>query len=77
MGRSKLSGILLASEIENRVSYHPPTPEKIKKHELVRELVKDAMTKLSENLPQGREASVALTKLEEVMYWANAAIARN
>lgn len=29
------------------------------------------------NMPQTRETAIALTKLEEVMFWANAGIARN
>lgn len=72
-----MAGILLSSEIDNRCSYHPPTPEKVDKHGMVRQSVQGLMEILSDTLPQSREASVALTKLEEVMFWANAAIARN
>jgi hypothetical protein len=32
---------------------------------------------LVERCPEGRELSLALSNLEEVMFWANAAIARN
>lgn len=32
---------------------------------------------INEIVPPGREQSLALTKLEEVMFWANAGIARN
>jgi antitoxin component of MazEF toxin-antitoxin module len=32
---------------------------------------------INENVPDSREKSVALTKLEEVVFWANAGIARN
>ena len=30
-----------------------------------------------DNVPKGREQSLALTKLEEALFWANAGIARN
>jgi hypothetical protein len=31
---------------------------------------------IADMVPEGREQSLALTKLEEVMFWANAGIAR-
>jgi hypothetical protein len=32
---------------------------------------------INEDCPDGREKSIAITKLEESVMWANAAIARN
>jgi len=43
---------------------------------LVRGHLIEAGEILMEEVPDGRERSVAMTKLEEVMFWANAGIAR-
>lgn len=68
---------LAPHEIENRVNYHPPNEERRRLHEAVRSNIRNLMYFISEELPDSRETSLALTKLEEVMFWANAAIARN
>lgn len=65
------------NDIENRFGYHRPNEVKIKEHELVRAQVKGMAHYWDGNLPNGREKSLAITKLEEAMFWANAAIARN
>lgn len=65
------------NDIENRFAYHRPTEEKVAQHELTRNQVKTIAHYWSGNLPEGREKSLAITKLEEAMFWANAAIARN
>lgn len=65
------------NDIEHRFGYHPPKNEAtIKEHELVRAQTKGIAHYWSGNLPEGREKSLAITKLEEAMFWANAAIAR-
>lgn len=65
-------------ELDNRFAYHPPkTPEVIRAHERIRAYVGQMATEFNESLPDGREKATALTKLEEAMFWANAAIARN
>jgi len=43
---------------------------------LVRGVLIKAGEIIIDNVPDGRERSVAMTKLEEVMFWANAGIAR-
>jgi hypothetical protein len=65
------------NDIENRFGYHKPDAAKIREHELVRDQLKTLAHYWDGNLPAGREKSLAVTKLEEAMFWANAAIARN
>jgi len=65
-------------DIERRFSYHPPsTGEVVAAHQEVRTACSDVATRFNATLPEGREKALALTKLEEAMFWANAAIARN
>lgn len=65
------------SDLDNRFAYHPPSSEgKKKDHEDVRELCRELAGRLVELMPEGREAATAITKLEEVQFWANAAVAR-
>lgn len=65
------------SDLERRFSFHPAdTPERREAHERVRDLCKAVARQLDAQLPGGREKSLAITHLEETMFWANAAIAR-
>lgn len=65
-------------DILNRFTYHPPQSSGIAEmHSEVRAECHDLAHWLNAYLPAGREAALALTKLEEVMFWANAAIARH
>jgi hypothetical protein len=67
-----------ANDIENRFTYHPPaTSEQVERHELVREMCGHLAHSLNTLLPDGREKSLAITHLEEVMMWGNAALARD
>lgn len=67
-----------AGDLEQRFGYHPPqNPETIHAHEATRDDCLHLALVLDERLPDGREKSLAITHLEEVMFWANAAIARN
>jgi hypothetical protein len=64
------------SRIDWDFTFHPPGDDARALHELVRAHCRDLARTLDQVLPQGREASLALTRLEEAMFWANAAIAR-
>ena len=66
-----------ANDLANRFTYHSPDEERAKKHAHIREQCFSLSNLLDSYLPDGREKSLAITKLEEVMFWANASIARN
>jgi hypothetical protein len=64
-------------DIENRFAFHPATTEeKRDAHTSVRQLCRQLADMLNGKLPDGREKSLAITHLEEVMLWGNAALAR-
>ncbi len=69
--------MLTAEEIQKRTSYIKPTEESIDLHSIIRRGVASLMNRIDINVPDSREKSMAITKLEEVMFWANAGIARN
>lgn len=65
-------------DLENRFSYHkPPNDEVGMRHDSIRHACLEAARSIVIDTPPGREQSLAITKLEEAMMWANAAIARN
>ncbi len=65
-------------DINNRFAFHAATTEeKQMQHTSARSACLNLAQFLNEKLPEGREKSLSLTKLEESMFWANAAIARN
>lgn len=64
-------------ELDNRFSYHPPKAETvIEDYQHIRACAKGLAAVFDELCPEGREKALALTKIEEAMFWANAAIAR-
>lgn len=64
-------------DIENRFAFHAATTEeKRDAHTSVRQQCRQLADFLNEKLPEGREKSSAITHLEEVMFWGNAALAR-
>ena len=64
-------------DLVNRFKFHPATESTGPQHDAARRYCGELAKYLFNNLPDSREKSVAITKLEEVMFWANAAIARN
>ena len=64
-------------DLDVRTQHHPPRNERhVEEHEHVRATIRSAMAQINVLCPDGREKAVAFTKLEEAMFWANAALAR-
>ena len=64
-------------DIDNRFTYHAPKPGQPEIYQDIRTLAKELALYINETVPEGREKSIAITKLEEATFWANAGIARH
>ena len=63
--------------IENNFTYHKPINDQPIRYEQLRNKAKELALLMDDYCPPSREKSLAFTKLEEVIMWANASIARN
>ena len=64
-------------ELENRFTYHAPKEGQPEMYEAIRDRACNYAIFLNATCPDSREKSLALTKLDEVVFWANASIARS
>ena len=69
---------LTTDQLKHRFQFHPADAENTQTaHEEVRQICFEAADTIVELTgAESREQSLAVTKLEEAMFWANAAIAR-
>ena len=67
----------MQKRLENDFTYHAPHGDQPKRYEEMRSMAYVLAAHIVTNTPPSREQSLALTKLEEVVFWANASIARN
>ncbi len=63
--------------INVRFNTHPVGKNQTLDMAAIRDRARDMADQISASCPDGREKSLALTKLEESMFWANAGIARD
>lgn len=67
----------LRDRIKQDFVFHPAnTQEKQNAHSAVRTQCMNLALFMEAQVPHGRELSIALTKLEEAMHWANASLAK-
>ena len=66
-----------AYQTKKNFTYHAPDEAKFKIYQAIREQGRAMAELILAEAPQGREQSLALTKVEEAVMWANAAISRN
>lgn len=70
--------MLSEEELDSRFTNHAPsTPDIAEAHETIRGNFRNLTSELDDILVEGREKSLAITKIEEAMFWANAALARS
>lgn len=63
-------------EIDLRFKYHAPVADQAFRYEQIRSAARHLSTVIHLLTPPSREQSLAITKLEESVMWANASIAR-
>jgi len=63
-------------DLKHCFTYHPPKDSQPERYIILRARAFGLAKLIMMETPKGREQSLALTKLEEVVFWANAAIAR-
>ena len=64
-------------DLNVRFTYHKPFGDQQTRYQIIRKIGLDFADYLVKNCPDSRELSLSITKLEEVVFWANAAIARH
>lgn len=63
--------------LENNFTYHKPFGNQAERYQQLRDGAKALAQQIVLQTPESREQSLALTNLEQAVFWANAAIARN
>lgn len=63
-------------ELAIRFTYHSPKDGQPEKYSVLRNTAKSLAQLIVSETPESREQSLALTALEEAVFWANASIAR-
>ena len=67
----------MAKELMRRFTYHKPKGNQPERYEGIRAKALMLAMEVCGSCPESRERSLAVTKIEEAVFWANAAIARN
>lgn len=78
-GGTSQAVIELSARVENDLTLHPPTSEGVgERMDVMRNAAKDfAHIVIEQGYTPSREVSLALTKIEEALFYAIASVARN
>ena len=64
-------------DIDNRFIYHAPKPGQPEIYQELRSKAKELAELMNKHCPESREKSLAITELENSVFWTNASIARH
>lgn len=64
-------------DLDSRFTWHTPKDGQPERYQALRRAARSMAAVINDLAPESREKSLAVTKLEEVVMWANASIARN
>lgn len=64
-------------DVDNIFKYHTPKDNQPERYEKLRAKAKELAVLMLDSCPESRERSLALTNLEQSVFWANASVARN
>ena len=68
--------MLPQEELNTRFTYHKPKEDQPEKYTMLRDNGHWLAELINKICPDSREKSLAITKIEEAIFWANASIAR-
>ena len=63
------------SEIRETFRYHPPSERVATMHRLIQDEIIGTTESIADLIPQSRERSLFITKMQDAKHWANAALA--
>ena len=64
-------------DLDNTYKHHEPKNDQVARYQNIRDYGKVLSGLVMAEVPESRERSLALTKIDEAVMWANAGIARN
>lgn len=64
------------ADLDNRFTYHAPKGDQGERYIALRAKAKELAEMIVAKVPDGREQVLALTNIEQSIFWANAGIAR-
>jgi hypothetical protein len=68
---------MMKKDLHTNFTYHPPKNTQPERYERIRAGAKELAVLIDLLCPDSREKDTAIMKIEESVFWANAAIARN
>lgn len=67
----------MKEQLKRNFTHHPPKEGQVEKYVDIRSEALHFANLIDGLCPNSREKSLAITKIEEAVFWANASIARN